>query len=58
MTQLAMTRYSYNFIHGVVNHAERYVNGRIHTNGLKTSVAAKRCLRGTYVAVEPFHLYR
>jgi transposase-like protein len=49
---------SYNFVHGVVNHAERYVNGRIHTNGLENFWSLlKRGLRGTYVAVEPFHLF-
>ncbi len=46
---------SYSFVHDVVNHAEQYVNGRIHTNGLENLlVAVKRGLRGTYVAVEPF----
>ena len=50
---------SYNFVHGVVSHAERYVNGRIHTNGLENFWSLlKRGLRGTYVAVEPFHLFR
>ncbi|MGC2450449.1 MAG: IS1595 family transposase [Candidatus Sulfotelmatobacter sp.] len=50
---------SYNFVHDVVNHAERYVNGRVHTNGLENFWSLlKRGLRGTYVAVEPFHLAR
>ena len=50
---------SYNFVHDVVNHAERYVNGRVHTNGLENFRSLlKRGLRGTYVAVEPFHLSR
>src|SRR5437588_1115053 len=49
----------YNFVHDVVNHAERYVNGRVHTNGLENFWSLlKRGLRGTYVAVEPFHLAR
>jgi transposase-like protein len=49
----------YRFVHDVVNHAERYVNGRVHTNGLENFWSLlKRGLRGTYVAVEPFHLYR
>jgi len=40
-----------------VNHAERYVDGQIHTNGLENFWSLlKRILRGTYVAVEPFHL--
>jgi len=42
-----------------VNHAERYVNGRVHTNGMENFWSLlKRTLRGTYVAVEPFHLDR
>jgi hypothetical protein len=38
---------------------ERYVDGRIHTNGLENFWSLfKRNLRGTYVSVEPFHLER
>jgi len=49
----------YRFIHEFVNHAERYVDGQIHTNGLENFWSLlKRNLRGTYVAVEPFHLDR
>jgi transposase-like protein len=49
----------YRFVHEFVNHAERYVNGRVHTNGLENFWSLlKRGLKGTYVAVEPFHLYR
>jgi transposase-like protein len=45
------------FAHEIVNHAERYVNGRVHTNGLENFWSLlKRTLKGTYVAVEPFHL--
>jgi transposase-like protein len=45
------------FVHDVVNHAETYVRGRVHTNGLENFWSLlKRTLRGTYVAVEPFHL--
>jgi transposase-like protein len=47
------------FVHDVVNHAETYVKGRVHTNGLENFWSLlKRGLRGTYVAVEPFHLTR
>ena len=47
------------FIHEFVNHAERYVDGQVHTNGLENFWSLlKRNLRGTYVAVEPFHLDR
>jgi hypothetical protein len=42
-----------------VNHAEAYVKGRVHTNGLENFWSLlKRGLKGTYVAVEPFHLER
>ena len=47
------------FVHDVVNHAERYVKGQVHTNGLENFWSLlKRNLRGTYVSVEPFHLDR
>jgi transposase-like protein len=49
----------YKFVHEFVNHAEKYVDGRIHTNGLENFWSLlKRGLKGTYVAVEPFHLFR
>jgi transposase-like protein len=47
------------FIHEVVNHSMEYVRGNIHTNGIENFWSLlKRTLRGTYVAVEPFHLDR
>jgi hypothetical protein len=47
------------FVHDVVSHAETYVKGRVHTNSLENFWSLlKRGLRGTYVAVEPFHLSR
>jgi transposase-like protein len=47
------------FVHEFVDHAEQYVNGRIHTNGLENFWSLlKRALKGTYVSVEPFHLFR
>jgi hypothetical protein len=43
----------------VVDHAVEYVNGRVHTNGLENYWALlKRGISGTYVSVEPFHLFR
>jgi transposase-like protein len=45
--------------HQVVDHAMRYVDGRVHTNGLENFWSLlKRGLSGTYVSVEPFHLFR
>lgn len=47
------------YIHDTVNHAETYVKGRVHTNGMENFWSLmKRNLSGTYVAVEPFHLDR
>jgi transposase-like protein len=47
------------FVHDVVNHAEQYVRGQVHTQGIENFWSLlKRTLRGTYVAVEPFHLSR
>ncbi len=47
------------FEHGVINHAETYVDGRIHTNGCENFWSLlKRSISGTYVSVEPFHLFR
>ena len=43
----------------VVDHAVSYVDDRVHTNGLENFWSLlKRALKGTYVAVEPFHLFR
>lgn len=45
--------------HGFVDHAVRYVDGDVHTNGLENFwCLLKRGLKGTYVAVRPFHLDR
>jgi transposase-like protein len=47
------------YAHEVINHAETYVNGQIHTNGMENFWSLlKRGLKGTYVSVEPFHLFR
>ena len=46
-------------MHDVVNHSESYVHGQVHTNGIENFWSLlKRTLRGTYVAVEPYHLAR
>jgi transposase-like protein len=45
--------------HEVVNHAVEYVRGHVHTNGIENFWSLlKRGLRGTYISVEPFHLFR
>ena len=50
---------SADYIHNVIDHAEMYVDGQIHTNGCENFWSLlKRALKGTYVSVEPFHLFR
>jgi transposase-like protein len=47
------------YAHKVVDHAVEYVNNEVHTNGLENYWALlKRSISGTYVSVEPFHLFR
>lgn len=47
------------YVHQVIDHAESYVDGAVHTNGLENYWSLlKRALKGTYVSVEPFHLFR
>jgi len=56
---VAYDRLNWHYIHDFVNHTEQYVNGQVHTNGLENFWSLfKRNLRGTYVTVEPFHLFR
>jgi hypothetical protein len=43
----------------VRHQAEGYVDGQVHTNGLENFWSLlKRGLKGTYISVEPFHLFR
>lgn len=47
------------YVHEFIDHAEGYVDGQIHTNGCENFWSLlKRGLKGTYVSVEPFHLFR
>jgi transposase-like protein len=47
------------YAHEIINHLEGYVRGHVHTNGIENYWSLlKRGLNGTYVAVEPFHLFR
>jgi transposase-like protein len=47
------------YVHGVIDHAECYVDGRVHTNSCENFWSLlKRAIKGTYVSVEPFHLFR
>ena len=43
----------------MIDHAECYAKGAVHTNGLENFWSLlKRSIKGTYVSVEPFHLFR
>jgi len=43
----------------MIDHAVAYVDGKIHTNGLENFWSLlKRGIGGTYISVEPFHLFR
>jgi transposase-like protein len=47
------------YTHKVVDHAEAYVDGNVHTNRLENFWSLlKRAIKGTYVSIEPFHLFR
>jgi transposase-like protein len=49
----------HDYVHEVVDHAEQYVEGKIHVNGVENFWALlKRGLHGTYVSAAPFHLFR
>jgi transposase-like protein len=49
----------HDYQHQVIDHAEKYVDGQVHTNGLENFWSLlKRGLKGTYISVEPFHLFR
>lgn len=47
------------YVHKVIDHAEKYVDGNVHTNKIENFWSLlKRGLKGTYVSVEAFHLFR
>lgn len=47
------------YAHKVIDHAEAYVDGSVHTNCLENFWSLlKRAIKGTYVSIEPFHLFR
>jgi hypothetical protein len=50
---------SADYVHQFVDHAEEYVRGTVHTNGLENFWSLlKRSIKGTYVSIEPFHMFR
>jgi transposase-like protein len=47
------------YVHEAIDHAREYVRGNVHTNGLENFwCLLKRCFKGTYFSIEPFHLFR
>lgn len=47
------------FFHQVIDHAVEYVRGNVHTNGLENFWSLlKRGIKGTYVSLQPYHLFR
>lgn len=47
------------YTHEFIDHAHEYVRGNVHTNGMESYWSLlKRALHGTYISVEPFHLFR
>jgi transposase-like protein len=56
---MSYDRLASEYAHKIVDHAERYVDGQVHTNGLENFWSLlKRGIAGSYVSVEPFHLFR
>lgn len=53
------TGLSEDYKHAVINHAVEHVRGNTHTNTIENFWSLfKRGLHGTYISVEPFHLFR
>ena len=47
------------YAHNVIDHAEAYVDGTVHTNNCENFWSLlKRTIKGTYVSIEPLHLFR
>jgi hypothetical protein len=56
---LAEVSFGDEYKHEAVDHAIQYVDGLVHTNGLENFWSLlKRSIKGTYVSVDPFHLFR
>jgi len=47
------------YVHEVIDHAEAYVRGHVHTNGIENFWSLlKRTIKGTYICIESCHLAR
>lgn len=59
MRTLEYKKLGESYAHEFVNHAETYAKGAVHTNGLENFWSClKRGIKGTYISVEPFHMFR
>jgi len=57
--RLAQISFGEDFKHRAVDHAVAYVDGHVHTNGMENFWSLlKRTIKGTYVSVDPIHLWR
>ncbi|MGQ0650001.1 MAG: IS1595 family transposase [Gemmatimonadaceae bacterium] len=57
--RLAAVNFGDDYSHAAIDHAVKYVDGVVHTNGLENFWSLlKRTIKGTYVSVDPFHLFR
>lgn len=58
-TELGKFQWKDSYTHAAVDHAIKYAEGQVHTNGLENFWSLlKRSIKGTYVSVDPFHLFR
>jgi transposase-like protein len=58
-SRLAQREWRKQYKHASVDHAIAYVDGVVHTNGLENFWSLlKRSIKGTYVSVDPVHLFR
>jgi transposase-like protein len=56
---MAYRRLKATYVHQVIDHGVAYAKGKVHINGMENFWSLlKRGIRGTYVSVEPFHLFR
>ena len=56
---LGRRQWADDYTHAAIDHAIAYVDGQVHTNGLENFWSLlKRTIKGTYVSVDPFHLFR
>jgi len=57
--RLKIAHWGEDYTHAAVDHAIKYVDGQVHTNGLENFWSLlKRTIKGTYVSVDPIHLFR